>query len=62
MIIQGRPYEIAEKYNLRFSYRHHNGNVNGAVTFWRNGGDEAAFAIISENGEGETWEQILELI
>jgi len=63
MIIKGKPHEIAAKHGLKCAYRCYNGNVNGAICFWRNDSDiPTTFAVIAESGEGETWEQVFELI
>lgn len=63
MIIEGRPYQIAQEHGLKFTYRYYDGDVNGAVSFWRNDSDEpTTFIIVGDSGQGEIWVQTLELL
>ena len=63
MIIKGKPHEIAQEHGLKCSYRYYNGNVNGAISFWRDDSDvPTTFVVIGESGQGETWIQTLELL
>lgn len=63
LTIKGRPFEIAKEYGLEFCYCWHNGNVNGAVSFWKSKSDTpTTFAVIEDVGQNETWQQTLQLL